>query len=168
MSVIYNYVGAGATVTPGEPGRAKFVTVDVPRGTRIVTASLAPFDKKEALSSPAVTGRINALGAAALRAFLADPSLDSLAEQGEKFSLKLGLESPAVKRLIRVAKSAGASHASQNMIGYAVHSIANGDEFRNVAKALSVAGSGVRVDVFEVGRVKAGTLKASRRRPGPS
>ncbi len=168
VSVIYNSVGAGATVTPGEPGRAKFVTVDVPKGMRIVTASLAPYDKKDALSSPAVSRRINALGADALRAFLADPSLDSLAEQGEKFSARLGLETPEVKKLIRIAKSSGASHASQNMIGYAVHIIANEDEFKKVARALSNTSSRLRVDVFQVGRQKARASKSSRRRPGLS
>jgi len=71
VSVIYDSAGAGAITVPGEPGVAKFVTVDVPRETRIVTGHLAPFDKKDAFSSKTVSERINILGREALKTFLA-------------------------------------------------------------------------------------------------
>lgn len=166
VSVVFDSVGAGAIVVPGEPGKAKFIAVPVPRGTRIVTAFVAPFDKKDALSSRTVSERINRLGSGALRGFLADPSLDNLAGQGELFSKRLGLESPEVKKLIALAKSAGAAYASQNMIGYAVHSIVDSDRSAKVAASMAGVGGGVRVDVFSVGRKKAGVERASRLR-GP-
>lgn len=161
VSVIFDAVGAGAITAPGEPGRARFITVDVPKGTRIVTASLSPFDKKDALSSRQVSERINRLGHDALRRFLLDPTLETLAEEGERFSTRLGLESPEVRKLIRLAKGAGASHASQNMIGYSVHSLVDVDYCERVAKALRSLGD-ARVDIFEVGTIKAG-LSTSRR-----
>jgi pantoate kinase len=163
VSVIYDAVGAGAIVTPGEPGKAKFITVEVPRGTKIVTAVVAPFDKREALSSPSVSEKISRLGADSLRQFLSDPSLDSLAGEGERFSQRLGLESPEVRKLIRVAKASGASHASQNMIGYSIHSVVSSEDSRNVFRALSEFNSEVRVDVFEVGRHRAGAVNTTRR-----
>jgi pantoate kinase len=163
VSVIYDHVGAGAIVTSGEPGKARFITVEVPRGTRIVTAALAPFDKKDALSSPTVSRRINTLGREALARFMLDPSLDSLASEGERFSNELGLESPEVKKLLRLAKSSGALHASQNMIGYAVHCVVNSDYSRKVFKALAEFSPEVRVDLFEIGRHRAGALKTIRR-----
>ncbi|MDE1853662.1 MAG: hypothetical protein KGI38_07940 [Thaumarchaeota archaeon] len=167
VSVIFDSVGAGAITVPGEPGAAQFVTVKVPKETRIVTAFLAPYDKKDALSSRPVSEKINRLGRSALDAFLADPNIDSLALQGERFSASLGLESPEVKRMIRLAKSAGASRASQNMIGYAIHCLVDSDGTAKVANALRGVGN-VRVDVFEVGRQKAGVIRPSRRRRGPS
>jgi pantoate kinase len=163
VSVVYDSVGAGAIRVPGEPGVAKFVAVRVPKETRIVTAYFAPYDKKDALSSPAMRVKINRLGHEALQRFLSDRRLDNLATEGEAFSRGLGLESVEVKKAIRAAKAAGASHASQNMIGYSVHSLVDADRVTRVSKALAALGSEVRVDVFEVGRTRAGVLAPSRR-----
>ena len=163
VSVVYDSAGAGAITVPGEPGASRFVAVDVPPGTKIVTAFIAPFDKKDALYSKPVSERINSLGHAALQAFLADPTLDTLATEGERFSRGLGLESQEVKKLVSAAKGAGAKYASQNMIGYSVHCVADEDAAPGVASALREFGPAVRVDVFEVGSRAAGTLRPSRR-----
>lgn len=162
VSVVFDTIGAGAITVPGVPGEAKFVTVPVPKDTKIVTAFIAPYDKKDALSSKRVSERINELGGEALRGFLADRTLDNLARQGERFSGALGLESPEVKKLVALAMSAGAEHASQNMIGYSVHSIVDSDRAGRVARAMKSLGNGVRVDTLEVGSTRAG-VKASRR-----
>jgi len=161
VSVIFDAVGAGAITKSGVPGKAKFITVDVPSDTLIVTAFVAPFDKKDALSSGPVSRRINELGHESLIAFLSDPTLDNLAKEGERFSSNLGLESVEVKKLIALAKGAGAAYASQNMIGYSVHSLVDQDRAPKVAEALRQHGE-VRVDLFEVGSRKAGPFAASR------
>lgn len=163
VSVIFDSTGAGAITKSGAPGEAKFITVRVPGDLRIVTAFAAPYDKKEALSSRALSDKINRLGGEALEGFLSDPTLESLASAGERFSTGLGLESPEVRKLIAVAKSAGATHASQNMIGYSVHSLVDADRASKVATALRGVSRDVRVDAFEVGRQRAGVLKATRR-----
>lgn len=163
VSVIFDSVGAGAIVAPGEPGRSRFVQVEVPKRTRIVTAYLAPFDKRDALSSPKLSGRISRLGRGALEAFLSDRTLDTLAAEGEKFSRHLGLESLEVKKMISAAKAAGARYASQNMIGYSVHSLADEEDSGKVAGALHALSPSLRVDVFEVGARRAGVLRPSRR-----
>jgi len=168
VSVIFDAIGAGAITVPGIPGKEKFVTVDVPPDTHIVTAFVAPFDKKDALSSSSISRRINELGHASLLSFLSDPTLDNLAREGEHFSSALGLESVEVRKLIALAKSAGAMYASQNMIGYAVHSIVDQDHAAKVAEALRTLGGEVRVDVFEVGSRKAGSFSASRTSQGLS
>jgi pantoate kinase len=163
VSVVYDAVGAGAITVPGEPGQAKFVTIPVPKETRIVTAFLAPYDKKDALSSKSMSERINRFGQRALEGYLADPTLDNLAREGERFSSSLGLESPEVRKLIGLAKSAGADHASQNMIGYSVHSITDSDRSERVARSMAQIGGGVRVDVFEVGTKRAGVAEPIHR-----
>ena len=168
VSVVFDSVGAGAITVPGDPGVARFVPVPVPERTRIVTAFVAPFDKKDALSSKPVSERINRLGRRALQGFLDDPSLDNLASQGERFSKELGLESPEVRKLIEYAKSAGAPYASQNMIGYSVHCVVDLDSSERVAGAVARLGSGVRVDIFVVGSTVAGVEGLSRRSRGPS
>ena len=163
VSVVYDHSGAGAITSPGGPGEATFVRARVPKGTRVVTGTMGPFDKRGALSSPSVGQRVNELGRDALGAFLADPTLDCLAAQGERFSGRLGLETPEVKKLEARAKSAGALHASQNMIGYAVHCIADESSAPRVSRALRGVGAGVRVDVFDVGTSSAAVLGPSRR-----
>ena len=163
VSVVYDAVGAGAITRGGAPGRAKFLTVPVPRDLRIVTAFIAPYDKKEALSSTKLSERINRLGSSALQSYCSDPSLDTLAAEGERFSRLLGLESPEVKKLIEVAKSAGASRASQNMIGHAIHSLTYGTDARRVAEALKDFSKEIRVDIYEVGSRRAGLVDTSRR-----
>jgi pantoate kinase len=163
VSVVYDSAGAGAITVPGKPGAAEFVNVEVPMGTRIVTGSFAPFDKKDALTSKRISQRINSLGRNALNNFLADPSLETLAGQGEYFSKHLGLESPEVKKMIKTAKSSGATHASQNMIGYSVHAVVDSDSAARVASALRSLSKSIRVDVFYVGSQKAGLVKSIHR-----
>jgi pantoate kinase len=162
VSVIYDSVGAGAITIPGEPGAAKFITVEVPKETRIVTGYFAPFDKKDALSSKRISERINRLGHESLTNFLADPSFDTLAGEGERFSRNLGLESPEVKKMIKAAKSSGAWYASQNMIGYSVHALVDSDLSGHVASALRGLSKKIRIDTFEVGNRKAGLVRANR------
>ena len=168
VSVVFDAVGAGAIVSPGEPGEAKFVNVKAPRDIRLVTAYIAPFDKKDALTSKPIGRKITMLGREALQAFLTDPTFDTLVAEGERFSRRLGLESPEVKKLISVAKSAGAIGASQNMMGYSVHSVVHTDSAAKVVDALSGVSRELRVDSFEIGARRAEVLPASRRSPGPS
>jgi pantoate kinase len=158
VSVIFDALGAGAITVPGEPGKSRFVTVKTPKALKIVTAFIGPYDKKDALSSKPVSYRINRLGEAALKTFMSDPSLQTLAAEGERFSEALGLESTEVKKLIRLAKAAGASYASQNMIGYSVHSLAEGERAAKVVRALSGYSSKVRVDEFVIGTRRAGLV----------
>jgi len=155
VSVTYDAVGAGAIICSGNPGVARFLNIKIPKGIRIATAYLAPYDKRYILSSKRVSAKINRLGDEALEAFRAEPTLEVLAEQGEFFSKRLGLESKEVKKLGEIAKKAGAMFASQNMIGYAVHAIVDVDNSSRVAKALKGSGLKPRVDVFEVGAERA-------------
>ncbi len=158
VSVTYDGTGAGAITEPGPPGVARFLTVKVPKGTRLVTASIAPYGKREAFSSPETTRKVVRLGDEALRRFLADPTLEELATEGEWFSESLGLGNNEVKTLAKTAKGAGASYASQNMIGHAVHALVDEDGVGRVVDALRFSGLKPRVDVFEVGSAKAGPL----------
>ena len=162
VSVIYDHVGAGAITKAGEPGVAEFLRVTIPEDIVLVTACLGPFDKRDAFSSRPVSDKINSLGREALRVLIADPSLDTLGSEGEAFSKGLGLESPEVKKLVTAAKIAGALYASQNMIGYSVHSVVPKDGSAKVATAFRKFGEGVRIDEFEVGKRKAGLVPSPR------
>ena len=163
VSVVYRGTGAGAIFKPGKPGVARFRAVKVPEDLRIVTAYLAPYDKKDAISSGPISERIDLLGQKALSSFLDDTSLENLAAQGERFSGGLGLESSEVKKLIAAAKSNGAMHASQNMIGYAIHALTDEDRAARVQKALKRTAPLARTDIFSIGKTRAGVRLSSRK-----
>ncbi len=135
VSVIYRYGGAGVIVEPGAPGVARVKTVKVPKGIRVVTASLGPYEKGPLLNSPEVAEKINRLGGEAIR-IASDLTLDALLRAGEAFSEGLGIWTPRVRRLARVAKSSGALGASQNMVGQAVHALTWENDSERIAAAL--------------------------------
>ncbi len=163
VSVTFEGTGAGAITKAGAPGISKFLNVKVPKGTRLVTASLAPFRKSDALSRPEMTRKINQLGDAALRRFVSDPTLERLASEGERFSARLGLMTPEVESLVDVAKAAGANHASQNMIGHAIHALTSKSGSGRVANALRASSLHPRVDIFEIGTEPARVVRPSRK-----
>jgi pantoate kinase len=151
VSVTFEGTGAGAITKAGAPGVSRFFNVKVPKGTRLVTASLAPFTKSDALSKADTARKINRLGDEALGRFESHPTLDRLASEGETFSEKLGLMTPQVRELVRIARAAGASHASQNMIGHAIHALTSESRAAKVADALRASSHRPRIDVLEVG-----------------
>ncbi len=158
VSVTFQATGAGAITRPGVPGVAQFLNVRVPPSTRLVTATIGAYEKRKAFSSPATTARICESGERSLSSLLANPTLEELAAQGETFSTEVGLGSDGVHELARIARGAGASHASQNMIGLSVHAIADDRTAGAVAAALAGSRLAPRVDVFEVGSVRAGPI----------
>ncbi len=162
VSVTFEGTGAGAITKAGAPGVSRFFNVKVPMGTRLVTASLAPFRKSDALSKPETTQMINRLGDEALRRLVADQTLVSLATEGERFSERLGLMTSEVESLVKIAKAAGASHASQNMIGHAIHALTTNAKSVKVADALKASSLQPRVDVLEVGSEPAHVFREPR------
>lgn len=159
VSVTYDGTGAGVITRAGAPGISKFLNVEYPSGTRIVAASLAPYRKSDAISRPDTVKRINDLGHRALRRMMASPTLETLASEGERFSEGLGLMTSEVRGLAKLAKSSGASHASQNMIGYAVHALTTAARTEAVAAALRDSSLKPLVEIFEIGRQRARVLK---------
>lgn len=162
VSAMYDAVGAGAVTVAGAPGVAKFLNVKVESDIRVVTGSLAPYAKSEVLGSAASVARVNRFGTEALARVVADPTLDNLAASGEWFSNELGLTRPDVRALVGTAKSAGASYASQNMIGHAMHALVPVERASTVAAALESSPLNPRVDVFELGRRKAGVVSSDQ------
>ena len=158
VSAIFEGVGAGAITTPGAPGIAEFLRVKIPRGLKLVTASLAPFAKSELLNSAVLRKRANRLGEIALERVKRTPTIDELARSGEWFAGELGLETPDVRALIKIAKNEGALRASQNMIGYSVHCIVEEGRVSEVVNGLSESTLHPDVRTFDFGRERSRRL----------
>jgi len=158
VSVIYKATGAGAITKAGAPGVSRFLRVKVPKGTVIVAASLAPFVKRDILSSNSMKRKVNDLGKISLAKFMHKPTLETLAESGEWFATELGMESEQVRSLIQIAKRCGALWASQNMVGHSIHSLVDEKEAQRVASALAESGSRPAVGIYEIGEERARVL----------
>lgn len=156
VSVIYGSTGAGAITASGSPGIARFLRVKSPKGMRIVTASLAPYSKSDALSSRTLRERINRYGDEALKRVEDDPELETLANAGRAFADRVGLKTKEVAKLIDTATAGGAISASQNVIGYAVHALVMEEDLVGVVKALGSVESLPKLSVFSIGSTRAG------------
>jgi len=156
VSAAYDGVGAGFVYEPGAPGIAKFREVESRSDIRIVTASVAPVRLESLLSGGNKLTLINKFGDESLRRVMAKPTLATMAVEGESFTRGVGILTPEVASLIRAAKKAGARFASQNMVGQAMHAIVPVRRAAAVARALSESARKPRVDLLEVGKVKAG------------
>lgn len=156
VSAVYDGIGAGFVYEPGAPGVARFRNVRVSSAIRIVTASLAPLRLGGLISSKRKVAMVNRFGDEALRRVLAEPTLDRMAREGEVFTNRIGIVNRKVATLIGIAKRAGASYASQNMVGQAMHAVVPARRASAVASALSESPFKPRVDVLELGRVRAG------------
>jgi pantoate kinase len=155
VSVIYRYGGAGVIVKPGGPGVAAIERVPVPDGTKVVTASLAAYEKGVILSSTAMKKKVNRLGREALER-CSDLTLESLVRAGEVFADGLGLESPELVRLLKLARSNGAMGASQNMVGHAIHAVVAQEDAARVVAALVSDPSSPTIGVYGFGEGPSG------------
>lgn len=164
VSAAYDGIGAGVVYEPGAPGVAKFMNVDVPRGVRIVTAAQSPLRLRGLLSSQKKVSMLSRLGTEALGRVMREPTLDRMAKEGQWFTRKLGMMTSDVRSLVRVALSAGANYASQNMVGQAIHAIVPTRQVPAVVTALRASALLPRVDVFDIGSERAGVISVAELR----
>ncbi len=158
VSAIFGTAGAGAITRPGAPGIAEFLRVRVPRGKKLVTASLAPYEKAGVLASAKMKKKVNRLGREALERVVRNPTLEELARSGGWFAQRLGLETVELRKLIEIARRGGALWASQNMIGYSIHCIVEEGHVTKVASGLLESSLQPDVRTFDFGREKSGVL----------
>ena len=158
VSAIFRTVGAGAITRPGAPGIAEFLRVRVPRGMKLVTASLAPYEKAGVLTSGAMKKKVNRLGREALKRVVRNPTLEELARSGGWFAQRLGLETEEVRKLIEIAEKEGALWASQNMIGHSIHCVVEEEYVTKVADGLSKSALHPDVGTFDFGKERSGVL----------
>ena len=132
-----NFGGGLILVTkPGAPGICQIDRIPISPDYVVVIGyypSLIP--KKSVLSSPEKKKEINGYGREALKAILADPSLENFLDSCWIFAEKAGFTNDGIRTLVKAAKKAGAVGAAQNMIGEAVHAVVHEEEAESVAEA---------------------------------
>jgi len=134
------FVGGFDLVTePGPPGTGVVDRLPFPNGYSIICACLGPVSTRETLSLTDIATRVNPPAQRAMRAIRERPELKNFLQSANRFSLEAGFQTPEIKRLIDTMISSGAVGAAQNMIGKAVHAVAEGYKSNTVAKAVRKA-----------------------------
>lgn len=154
----YNSSGAALVVAPGGPGVAMLERVKVPRGVRVLAAYLPGDGKVNLLRSKRMETKINRLGEAAL-ARASDLRFESLLAAGHEFAMGLGVMTRALERLMAAALDAGAIGAGQNMVGNAMHAVVRVEDLDRVSRRLRSVSKSARLESFDIGGRKAGTLR---------
>ena len=120
----------------GGPGIAVIDRLPTSQRLKVVSACLGPISTKKALQSKDLRRKVNALGRATFRSIARDLRPQNFMKASKKFAYGLELMSPSTARLIEVMEAAGAIGATQNMLGQAVHAIADEDVARRILLAV--------------------------------
>jgi pantoate kinase len=124
------------TKKSGGPGVAVIDRIPASPGLKVVSACIGPISTKKALRSKDLRRRVNILGREAFRSIVKDLRPSNFMKASKEFAYGLGLMSAQTARLIEVMETAGAIGATQNMLGQAVHAIADEGLERSVLSAV--------------------------------
>jgi pantoate kinase len=128
--------GCVLVVEPGAPGICQIDRIPLsPEYLLVAGFFKSTIPKKSVLSSPQKKHEINQHGKETLEAILAKPTVENFLQCSWDFSQKTGFATENVRRLVALAKNAGAIGAAQNMIGEAVHAIVHEENADSVTEA---------------------------------
>ena len=134
------FVGGFDLVTePGAPGIGSVDRLRFPPDHSIICAYLGPLPTRETLSNVDIASRVNPPAQRAMKAIRERPELVKFLTEAREFSESAGFLTPEIKRLMDAMVSAGAIGAAQNMIGKAVHGVAEDTRTPGVLKAIRKA-----------------------------
>lgn len=120
---------------PGAPPYGKWRRIPVPRGVRVICATLGPIPSKKFLSDGDFRRRASEIGSLALKRVLKQPDIRGFVAASKAFAENLGLLDEELLELVNLAEKAGAIGASQVMIGRSVFALATGKKVEAVKKA---------------------------------
>ena len=128
--------GFVVTRKSGGPGIAVIDRLQVSPRLKAVSACIGPISTKKALQSNDLRKKVNELGRETFQSIVRDFRPPNFMSASKRFAYGLGLMSPQTVRLIDVMEAAGAIGATQNMLGQAVHAIADEDQASSVLAAV--------------------------------
>jgi len=120
----------------GGPGVAVIDRLPVSSKLKVVSACIGPISTKRVLSSRGLRKKVNELGRAAYRSIVTDLRPFNFMKASRTFAFALGVMSPETARLIELMESEGAIGATQNMLGQAVHAIADEGIAQHILRSL--------------------------------
>jgi pantoate kinase len=135
---------------PGGPPHGRWKRIPVPRGLKVVCATVGPLSTKEFLGDSEFRRRACELGERAIEKVVRQPTPEGFILASREFADGLGLLDEELKSLIRAAESAGAIGVSQVMLGRAVFALARGSKVKRVSDVFSDMLSSEQVMVSQV------------------
>jgi pantoate kinase len=127
--------GCVLVVEPGAPGICQLDRIPITPDYMVVAGFFASHLPKYVLRDSERKKVINRFGKETMEAILGKPTLANFLDRCWEFSENAGFATPNVRRLIKLAKTAGAVGASQNMLGEAVHALVLEENAQAVAEA---------------------------------
>jgi pantoate kinase len=124
---------------PGAPGIGLVDRLRFPQNHSIICAYLGPIQTREVLAKRVDDGRDIDAAKATIDAVRKNPTLPTFLAESRKFGEQAGFETPRITRLISTMIAAGATGAAQNMIGEAVHGVADDSKTARVVKSVRKA-----------------------------
>ena len=124
---------------PGAPGIGLVDRLLFPRNHSVICAYVGPIPTRDALAKVEVAARVNAFAKRTMDAVLKNPTLSTFLAESRKFGQEAGFETTTVTRLISTMIANGAAGAAQNMIGEAVHGVANDRKVGTIVNSVKKA-----------------------------
>ncbi|MFB3889407.1 MAG: pantoate kinase [Candidatus Bathyarchaeia archaeon] len=131
--------GCVLTLEPGAPGVSVIDRIPMSPDYLVVAGVYGPTPTKQVLSSAEKRNAVNRCGKKTLDAIMAEPTLENFLSSCWAFAEEAGFATPRVKRLVELARKAGAVGAAQNMVGEAVHAVVLKENAAKVEEAFKQA-----------------------------
>jgi pantoate kinase len=122
-------------VRPGAPPHGRWRRIPVPRGLKVICATVGPLSTREFLSDAGFRRRASELGGHAIEKVMKQPTPEEFMVASREFADGLGILDEELKVLIQKAEEVGAIGVSQVMIGRAVFALARGPKAERVKDA---------------------------------
>ena len=128
----------GGFVLVTEPGAPSVGVVDrliFPRDHAIVCAYFAPIPTRSSLEQHGIEARVNPPARLAMKTIMGNPCISTFLAEARKFSAQVGFLTDRVSQMMETMLAAGANGVAQNMIGEAVHAVAEKVRIPRLIKA---------------------------------
>jgi pantoate kinase len=143
--------GCALVVEPGAPGICQIDRIPITPDYMVVAGFFqSNTPKKTVFATHEKRQMINYYGKKTLEAILAEPSLENFLESCWDFSKKAGFATQNVRKLVKLAKKAGAVGVAQNMIGEAVHALVREENANQVVEAFNQVLSSEKIIVSKI------------------
>lgn len=115
---------------PGAPGIGEVDRLPFPKEHSIICVYLDAIPTKNVLTQLDIERRVNPAGRLALKAIRRNPCLTTFLSEARRFASRSGLQTGETSRIMEIMIANGAVGAAQNMVGKAVHGVAENHSIR--------------------------------------
>jgi pantoate kinase len=127
--------GCVLTIEPGAPGISIIDRIPLSGEHVIISGVIKPIPTTYILDSEKKRQTVNRWGKETLEQILSEPSAENFMNCSLKFAEKTGFLTSTIKKLVKIAKKAGAIGSAKNMVGEAVHTLALKKNTKNIQEA---------------------------------